>query len=71
MATNTVARGTSRKAARIPVRKITHEDLSLSLRQGLEDFLTFRGDIVGRQLNTQLPLTVRKPSGASAHLPPS
>jgi len=46
MATNTVARGTSRKAARIPVRKITHEDLSLSLRQGLEDFLTFRGDIV-------------------------
>jgi len=46
MATNTVARGTSRKAARIPVRKITHEDLSLSLRQGLEDFLTCRGDIV-------------------------
>ena len=46
MATNTMSRGTSRKAARIPVRKITHEDLSLSLRQGLEDFLTFRGDIV-------------------------
>ena len=46
MATNSMARGTSRKAARIPVRKITHEDLSLSLRQGLEDFLTFRGDIV-------------------------
>jgi len=46
MATNTMSRETSRKAARIPVRKITHEDLSLSLRQGLEDFLTFRGDIV-------------------------
>ena len=46
MATNSMARGSARKAARIPVRKITHEDLSLSLRQGLEDFLTFRGDIV-------------------------
>src|SRR6476619_2311870 len=46
MATKTIARGVSRKTAAIPVRKITHEDLSLSLRQGLEDFLTFRGDIV-------------------------
>lgn len=46
MATKTVARGASRKAAEIPVRKISMEDLSLSLRQGLDDFLTFRGDIV-------------------------
>ena len=28
------------------IRKISHEDLSISLRQGLDDFLTFRGDIV-------------------------
>ena len=47
MATKTVAGGSAqRKAAEIPVRKITHEDLSISLRQGLDDFLTFRGDIV-------------------------
>ena len=46
MATNTIARGSSRKAAEIPVRKIGMEDLSISLRQGLDDFLTFRGDIV-------------------------
>ena len=47
MATKTIARGSaSRKAARISVRRISHEDLSISLRQGLDDFLTFRGDIV-------------------------
>ena len=44
MATN--ARGVSRNSAKIPVRQISHEDLSASLRQGLDDFLTFRGDIV-------------------------
>ena len=44
MATNTIAREASRKSIR--VRKITHEDLSIALRQGLDDFLTFRGDIV-------------------------
>ena len=47
MATKTVARGVPRKRSlEVPVRKITHQDLSISLRQGLEDFLTFRGDIV-------------------------
>jgi uncharacterized membrane protein len=47
MATKTIARsGMQRKAAEIPIRKITHEDLSIALRQGLDDFLTFRGDIV-------------------------
>ncbi len=46
MATKTMAGGASRKAAEIPVRKIGMEDLSISLRQGLDDFLTFRGDIV-------------------------
>ena len=42
MATNTIARGAPRKAAKVPIRQITHEDLSISLRQGLDDFLTFR-----------------------------
>lgn len=46
MATRTIARGFATKAAKVPVRHITHEDLSISLRQGLDDFLTFRGDIV-------------------------
>src|SRR5690349_12323361 len=47
MATKTVERGVPRKrATEVPVRKITHEDLSISLRQGLDDFLTFRGDII-------------------------
>ena len=46
MATKTIARGVSRRPKEIPVRNITHEDLSQSLRQGLDDFLTFRGDIV-------------------------
>ncbi|WP_341632636.1 DUF2189 domain-containing protein [Sphingomonas agri] len=47
MATNTIAGGgASRKPAQIRVRKINHEDLSYSLRRGLDDFLTFRGDIV-------------------------
>jgi uncharacterized membrane protein len=46
MAAKTIARGASRKPAEIPVRKIGMEDLSMSLRQGLDDFLTFRGDIV-------------------------
>lgn len=47
MATNTIVRGgAQRKAAEIPVQKISDEDLKFSLRQGLDDFLTFRGDIV-------------------------
>jgi uncharacterized membrane protein len=47
MATKTIARGGgSRKPVEIPVRKIGNEDLSIALRQGLDDFLTFRGDIV-------------------------
>ena len=47
MATKTIARGgASRRAVQISVRKISHEDLSIALRQGLDDFLTFRGDIV-------------------------
>jgi len=46
MATETIARSSmQRKAAEIPIRDITHEDLSIALRRGLDDFLTFRGDI--------------------------
>jgi len=46
MATSSIAREGPRNAASIPVRKISNDDLRLSLRQGLDDFLTFRGDII-------------------------
>ena len=47
MATNTMQRGSAvRKPAQISVRRIGNEDLRIALRQGLDDFLTFRGDIV-------------------------
>lgn len=46
MATRTIAHDVPRSAAQIPVRKISNEDLRLSLREGLDDFLTFRGDII-------------------------
>jgi uncharacterized membrane protein len=47
MATNTMARGkTAPKSTKTPVRKISNEDVRIALRQGLDDFLTFRGDIV-------------------------
>lgn len=46
MATKTIPSGERLRAASIPVRTITDEDLRLALRQGLDDFLTFRGDIV-------------------------
>ena len=46
MATNTMMRGVSRKANPIPVRKIGDEDLRIALRQGLDDFLDMRGDIL-------------------------
>ncbi|MES2136703.1 MAG: DUF2189 domain-containing protein [Pseudomonadota bacterium] len=45
MATNTIARGGSR-LAKIPVRKIGNDDLNAALREGLDDFLSLRGDIV-------------------------
>src|SRR5437762_1813936 len=47
MATKPMARGGgAAKPAIIPIRKISNEDLRIALRQGLDDFLTFRGDIV-------------------------
>src|SRR3954454_4638324 len=46
MATGTIARGASRSRNEIPVRKIGNEDLRIALRQGLDDFLDLRGDLV-------------------------
>src|SRR6476469_3294639 len=45
MAVSTAGPIRARRAS-LQIRKISQEDLSISLRQGLEDFLTFRGDIV-------------------------
>jgi uncharacterized membrane protein len=46
MATKIINHAVPRSRSNVGVRKITHEDLSIALRQGLDDFLTFRGDIV-------------------------
>ena len=47
MATQTIPSASrDAKTGRIPVRKITNEDLNLSLRQGLDDFKDLRGDLV-------------------------
>ena len=46
MATRSIAvQGSARKKT-IPVRKITNDDLRLSLRHGFEDFQAMRGDLV-------------------------
>jgi uncharacterized membrane protein len=45
MATRTIARPAPRRAAKIPVRQITDDDLKMALRQGLEDFADLRGDL--------------------------
>ena len=46
MATDTAASRTHAQRTEIPVRKISEEDLNLSLRQGLDDFLAMRGDLL-------------------------
>jgi len=46
MATNVTARRQSRKSALIPVRRIGDADLRFALRQGLDDFLDMRGDVL-------------------------
>ena len=47
MATKTMGRrGVKAKRAEIPVREISNDNLRAALRMGLDDFLTFRGDIV-------------------------
>src|SRR3954469_21321185 len=45
MATHTIARRTTRRAAGVRVRQITEDDLKIALRQGLDDFLDLRGDL--------------------------
>jgi uncharacterized membrane protein len=46
MATEPYAVVATQPRARIPVRKITNDDLRWSLRQGLSDFQDMRGDLV-------------------------
>src|SRR3954453_5929940 len=46
MATEPYAVAATKPRTRIPVRKITNDDLRWSLRQGLGDFQTMRGDLV-------------------------
>ena len=46
MATDSLAARTGSARVEIPVRKIAHEDLNISLRQGLDDFLAMRGDLL-------------------------
>ena len=46
MATKSIAARSPARKKRVPVRKITNDDLRASLREGLDDFRTFRGDIV-------------------------
>jgi uncharacterized membrane protein len=46
MASNPIAARAPARQEPIHVRKISDEDLRLALRQGLDDFVTFRGDIV-------------------------
>src|SRR4051794_12159782 len=46
MATHTMSTARTARTRPIPVRKITNEDLRLSLRQGYEDFGDLRGDLI-------------------------
>ena len=46
MASKPVAAGRPARSKLIPVRKISNEDLRLSLKQGLGDFQAMRGDLV-------------------------
>lgn len=47
MVSNTLGRPVSARAAKkIPVRQITSHDLRLSLREGFDDFLAMRGDLI-------------------------
>src|SRR4051794_7635335 len=46
MATKTMRGPAAAQSKTIPVRTITDEDLRFALKQGLDDFLTMRGDIL-------------------------
>src|SRR5436305_15325771 len=45
MATRIAQPTARRRAAKVPVRQITDDDLRIALRQGLDDFLDLRGDL--------------------------
>src|SRR5947208_11158649 len=45
MATRIAQSTARRRAAKVPVRQITDDDLRIALRQGLDDFLDLRGDL--------------------------
>src|SRR5947208_13563562 len=45
MATRIAQPTDRRRAAKVPVRQITDDDLRIALRQGLDDFLDLRGDL--------------------------
>jgi uncharacterized membrane protein len=46
MASNPITDRRPASSRKIPVRKISNEDLRLSLRQGLDDFRDLRGDVI-------------------------
>ena len=46
MVARTMSEGAPAPAINIPVRKITRDDLRASLREGLGDFLSLRGDLI-------------------------
>jgi uncharacterized membrane protein len=46
MASKSIAARNAARSKQIPVRTITNDDLRFALRQGFEDFRTFRGDII-------------------------
>ena len=46
MATRTIAHPAPRRAAQVPIRQITDEDLKIALQQGLGDFNDLRGDLI-------------------------
>jgi uncharacterized membrane protein len=46
MASKPIAARNAARSKQIPVRTITNDDLRFALRQGFEDFRTFRGDII-------------------------
>ena len=45
MASRSINQPAARRAAKVPVRQITDDDLKIALRQGLDDFNDLRGDL--------------------------
>src|SRR4029079_18341191 len=45
MATRSITKPAARRAAKVPIRQITDDDLKIALRQGLDDFNDLRGDL--------------------------